>query len=487
MVALAKASLGPAAAAAVLTFLESQWLLVVLWGCFFLASRNVKNLDAIMAAPACYCPNSQNSTFNYKELLGYEWYHGPISRQSGVAMLKEEGDFLVRDCISRPGEFVLSCMNHENKVLHFKINQRSSSEEEKNGANTIAVLYQFENEFFPSIPELIMHHVISKQPISISSHAIISRPVKSTLYLNHLAGSNTVPPAATAGGSIYAKLQSCSSDRSQSSMSGDTVSSNGSTNLIKSGSRASLLKENCKENGGSSSHSPPSRQGELKRFKSLPGGKKVRRVKRRAPSPPKNQKPYQGGNDNNANRTATTTTITTSTDETPINHNNDPPHQPNAQLSLDLESSYNHYSAETSTHRPDPALTSDALLKLTSSSSNDMDMTRKKTSSSSFMGASFMEGVKLRRKRFSHLLQKPRLNLSQRQSMHVAAYLRKANNNDNIFLKEDKRRYSMPRLLDDYDDEQDLASSSAPLIIINQSLVRSPSDSSLLYLSQLGK
>lgn len=72
-------------------------------------------------------------------------------------------------------------------------------------------------------------------------------------------------------------------------MSGDTVStvsSNGSTNLIKSGSRASLLKENSKEN------SPPSRQGELKRFKSLPSGK-VRRVKRRAPSPPKNQKPYQ--------------------------------------------------------------------------------------------------------------------------------------------------------------------------------------------------
>merc|ERR1719510_791963 len=45
----------------------------------------------------------------------------------------------------------------------------------------------------------------------------------------------------------------------------------------------------------------------------------------------------------------------------------------------------------------------------------------------------------------------------------------------------------MPRLLDDYDDdEQELPSSSAPLIIINQSLVRSPSDSSLLYLSQLG-
>ena len=467
MVALAKASLGPAAAA-VLTFLESQWLLVVLWGCFFLASRNVKNLDAIMAAPACYCPNSQNSTFNYKELLGYEWYHGPISRQSGVAMLKEEGDFLVRDCISRPGEYVLS-VNHENKVLHFKINQRSSSEEEKNGANTIAVLYQFENEFFPSIPELIMHHVISKQPISISSHAIISRPVKSTLYLNHLAGSNTVPPAATAGGSIYAKLQSCSSDRSQSSMSGDTVSSNGSTNLIKSGSRASLLKENCKEK--SSSLSPPSRQGELKRFKSLPGGKKVRRVKRRAPSPPKNQKPYRGpssSNENNSNCVATTTTTTT--DETLMNHN--------AQLSLDLESSYNY----PETRRPDPTLISDAI-KLTSSSPNNME--ERKTSS-------FIEGVKLRRKRFSHLFQKPRLNLSQRQSMHVAAhlqdYLRKANNNDNIFLKEDKRRYSMPRLLDDYDDdEQGLPSSSAPLIIINQSLVRSPSDSSLLYLSQLGK
>ena len=49
------------------------------------------------------------------------------------------------------------------------------------------------------------------------------------------------------------------------------------------------------------------------------------------------------------------------------------------------------------------------------------------------------------------------------------------------FPKEDKRRYSMPKLLDDEYDQE------SPLIVIKkQNLLRSPSDSSLLYLSQLG-
>ena len=84
-------------------------------------------------------------------------------------------------------------------------------------------------------------------------------------------------------------------------MSGDTGSTISSGNgteacstplMSKSGSRASLLKAEtnrdnqiCGANGLNS---------QLKRFKSLPAGK-IRRKKRRAPSPPKDQKPLISG------------------------------------------------------------------------------------------------------------------------------------------------------------------------------------------------
>ena len=57
-------------------------------------------------------------------------------------------------------------MSSEGKVLHFKLNQI----EEENG-----VFYQFEGDLFASIPEIIMHHLVSKQPISITSQAVIKR------------------------------------------------------------------------------------------------------------------------------------------------------------------------------------------------------------------------------------------------------------------------------------------------------------------------
>ncbi len=93
-----------------------------------------------------------------------------------------------------------------------------------------------------------------------------------------------------------------------------------------------------------------------------------------------------------------------------------------------------------------------------------------------------LEGVKLRRKKFSSIIQKP-LSLAQRQSMHITAglqdHLRKG-------LTEEKRRHSMPRLLDDSEDEEDDSflevSTNSNL---SNNLVRSPSDTSLLYLNQL--
>ena len=107
-----------------------------------------------------------------------EWFHGQISRQCAVALLKEDGDYLVRDCISRPGEFVLTCMS-SGKVLHFKLNQ---IEDEENGG----CFWQFEGEFFNSITELIDYHVNSGQPISNGSQAIISKPIKNNVQCSSI-------------------------------------------------------------------------------------------------------------------------------------------------------------------------------------------------------------------------------------------------------------------------------------------------------------
>jgi len=57
-----------------------------------------------------------------KDLEAKGWYYGPISRTEAVGILHHDGEFLVRDCISCPGAYVLTC-RHLDKILHFRINQ----------------------------------------------------------------------------------------------------------------------------------------------------------------------------------------------------------------------------------------------------------------------------------------------------------------------------------------------------------------------------
>ena len=293
------------------------------------------------------------------KLSNYKWYHGPITRQAAQAALFSDGDFLVRDCISNPGRFlfnsnslssfttlskkpilcnmnqdllrvfslfnrfpsnsgdyVLTCMADGGKALHFKLNKVRIEE------NT---WYQFEGEPFQSVQELIDHHISTKLPISGTSKATIVRPIVSNSHATKL-----------------------NPDRSQSSMSGDTTasttSSGTSTQMTKSGSRASLLKDQPRDDNSTA-------PCELKRFKSLPAGRIRKKVKRRAPSPPKDIKPFN------------------------------------------VVEAKNSHECQEDVDQPQP---------------------RKPPN--------FLEGVKLRRKKFSHLLPKP-LNLRQRQSMHVTAHL----------------------------------------------------------------
>ena len=254
------------------------------------------------------------------------WYHGPITRNAAVSLLEDVGDFLVRDCISNPGDYVLTCMSENGKALHFKLNKVIIDHED---------WYQFEGEVFPSAVALIEHHLSTLEPISSSSNAVITRP----------RGKNEA---------IYVKLNH--PDRSQSSMSSTSASTASSgtgggagMQLTKSGSRASLLKDSSPKDCSTA-------PCELKRFKSLPAGR-IRRVKRRAPSPPKDKKPF-----------SSSVTVQQKVEEKPehLAQRQEPPPQ--------------------------------SLKKTTSKQ--------------------LLEGVKLRRKKFSHLIPKP-LNLSQRQSLHV--------------------------------------------------------------------
>uniref|UniRef100_A0A7N6BX01 SH2 domain containing 3A n=1 Tax=Anabas testudineus TaxID=64144 RepID=A0A7N6BX01_ANATE len=54
------------------------------------------------------------------DLRSHSWYHGPTSREGAESLLEKNGDFLVRDSSSAPGNYVLSCW-WKNGPMHFKI------------------------------------------------------------------------------------------------------------------------------------------------------------------------------------------------------------------------------------------------------------------------------------------------------------------------------------------------------------------------------
>ena len=62
-----------------------------------------------------------------RDLRSYAWYHGctlPGGRKGAEAEIPHDGDFLVRDCSSQPGNYVLS-VRHKGQALHFVINKVS--------------------------------------------------------------------------------------------------------------------------------------------------------------------------------------------------------------------------------------------------------------------------------------------------------------------------------------------------------------------------
>ncbi|KAJ4921666.1 hypothetical protein JOQ06_003346, partial [Pogonophryne albipinna] len=116
-------------------------------------------LDAKMAAqqffdviPTCERP-----------LVDQDWYHGAIPRTEAQELLRQQGDFLVRESHGKPGEYVLSVYSDDQR-RHFIIQYAETQ-------------YRFEGTGFSTIPQLIHHHFSSKQVITKKSGVILLQPL----------------------------------------------------------------------------------------------------------------------------------------------------------------------------------------------------------------------------------------------------------------------------------------------------------------------
>uniref|UniRef100_A0A7N6BFA3 Tyrosine-protein kinase n=1 Tax=Anabas testudineus TaxID=64144 RepID=A0A7N6BFA3_ANATE len=98
-----------------------------------------------------------------RPLAEQEWYHGAIPRTEAQELLRQQGDFLVRESHGKPGEYVLSVFSDEQRrhfIIQFADNQ-----------------YRFEGTGFATIPQLIEHHFSTKQVITKKSGVVLLNPV----------------------------------------------------------------------------------------------------------------------------------------------------------------------------------------------------------------------------------------------------------------------------------------------------------------------
>ncbi|KAM9383802.1 breast cancer anti-estrogen resistance protein 3 isoform 2-T2 [Pholidichthys leucotaenia] len=116
-----------------------------------------------------------------EEPRSHAWYHGAIPRQVAENLVQRDGDFLIRDSLSMPGSYVLTCQ-WRNVPQHFKISKKVMMLNEAYSR----VEYHLDREGFDSIPALIRYYVGNRKPVSHVVGAIIFQPVNRGLPLRCL-------------------------------------------------------------------------------------------------------------------------------------------------------------------------------------------------------------------------------------------------------------------------------------------------------------
>ncbi|XP_010870345.2 breast cancer anti-estrogen resistance protein 3 isoform X2 [Esox lucius] len=116
-----------------------------------------------------------------EEPRSHAWYHGSIPRQVAENLIQRDGDFLIRDSLSSPGNYVLTCQ-WKNSPQHFKINKKVVAINEAYSR----VQYLFEKEGFNSVPALVRYYVGNRKPVTEAVGAIIFQPINRALPLRRL-------------------------------------------------------------------------------------------------------------------------------------------------------------------------------------------------------------------------------------------------------------------------------------------------------------
>ncbi|XP_074112706.1 breast cancer anti-estrogen resistance protein 3 homolog isoform X1 [Cotesia typhae] len=145
-----------------------------------------------------------------RDLRSHAWYHGSTlrgGRKGAEAEVPNDGDFLVRDCASQPGNYVLT-VRWKGQPLHFVINRAVIQ------ADTVyeRTQYQFEDEAFDTVADLITFYVGSGRPISQASGARIVNPKPRSVPLTCVApAASTTSIATSVPGTLATSLSSSSS------------------------------------------------------------------------------------------------------------------------------------------------------------------------------------------------------------------------------------------------------------------------------------
>ena len=112
-----------------------------------------------------------------QELHTYLWYYGSVCRQLAENLVLHDGDFLVRDSISQPGNYVMTCCWHA-QPLHFVIDRILKAD----SSGYQSAQYAFEQQAFPKASELIQHYIAIQMPVSDTSGVLIKTPINRTVH-----------------------------------------------------------------------------------------------------------------------------------------------------------------------------------------------------------------------------------------------------------------------------------------------------------------
>lgn len=104
-----------------------------------------------------------------------------MSLQVSETLVLSQGDFLVRQSQSSPGDFVLTC-RWDQRSLHFLIRKTAIQA----GETYTQVQYAVEGQGFDTIPALVHFYMGSRAVVTKHSGVQILQPVNRTLPLSYL-------------------------------------------------------------------------------------------------------------------------------------------------------------------------------------------------------------------------------------------------------------------------------------------------------------